>query len=700
MAAAALLRLVSILVLIAIIEGRFLRLNSSDDHLTSDGVDHIVHNQTSSVKTLGAAPPIPTTCDHQYGFLPCAENPLGYIFQIVVYQLLLTYGGQQIGSGSKVLFSILGVGKFGGIIFRILMSLPSMVLMIVSGVFSSKENAQSQVSFGVGLYAGSTVFSLTLQWGICVIFGRRKLDNDHSELAPQSSCFLAKEKLTFLTDIGVKTDPETRTTAGIVVLSLVPYVIVQLVNLFHTASGVRAMTLIALIVSTLSLLSYFAYQILYPKIQERSLHYTKYEVLRTGFLKHIQRQGQLVNEQGKLNTDVIKNLFDNVDKDDDHSITKTELSGLVLDIIRSGKVKVDEKFAMAEVMKVFDSNDDRSITEEEFVKGCKKWIDETNNSSENHNSSSKDVFQELLEIFKENKENDPKEIDRIMSKILKHAQTQLLKSESLIGEDGKPNVGRIQTLFKQFDLDGDKSISFSELNQLISTVKFGEMKAKSEDTIMELFKDFDKDGDQIINEPEFIEGVSKWLNKAISVAKTSDKSKAIDEFDKIVWKKTLDKRAFFVSIFQLALGIVMLTFLGGPLMNNILQLSFAMNLSSFSISFVIVPVAMNARAAIAALMPASEKNEISASLTFSEIYGTVIMNNVAGLTTLLAIVYAKDLRWDFSAEVLTILFVGAVIGILAYRCKTYPLWTCILAFALYPFSLTLYYLVQLFFKWN
>ncbi|KAI3456189.1 hypothetical protein Pfo_012852 [Paulownia fortunei] len=699
--AAVALRLILLVFLIIIVQGRILRLNSSDDHLISDGVDHL-ENQASSV-SANTGPSIPNTCDHQYGFLPCAENAAGYIFQILVYQGLLIFGEKQIDRGSKVVFNILGAGKFGGIIFRILMALPSMMLMIVSGVFSSKENAQSQVSLGVGIYAGITVFSLTLHWGICLIFGRRDLmhkSNEHAE-ASNSYCLPAKEKLIILKDTGVVIDQQTRDTAGIMLLSLIPYIIVQLGDIFNTSSGTRMITLIALIVSSFSLISYFIYQILNPWIQQRSLEYSKYEMLRTGFLQHVQRQGQLVNEDGKLNTHVIQKLFTETDKDADKCITKGELEILVLDIIKTGKVTIDEKFAVSEVMETFDFNDDRSITEEEFIKGCKKWIDETNQTSENSDSTSKNIFHELFQLFKEKKEDDPQQIDRIMSKILKHAETQLLKSESLITHDGKPNIERIQILFKQFDSDGDKSISKSELEKLISTVKFGEFQPKYEDVVKELFRDFDKDKNSIIDEPEFIEGVTKWLNKAIRVANTPDRTRSIDEFDKIVWKQAVyDKWALVISVFQVLLGIVILTFLGGPLMVSILQLSYAMRFPSFSISFVIVPLAMNARATITALLPASQKSERTASLTFSEIYGGVIMNNIAGLTTLLAIVYAKDLTWNFSAEVLTLSVVCAIVGTLAYSRTTYPLWTCILAFFLYPFSLGLFYFVQVFWRWN
>ncbi|KAG8369846.1 hypothetical protein BUALT_Bualt14G0056300 [Buddleja alternifolia] len=199
-------------------------------------------------------------------------------------------------------------------------------------------------------------------------------------------------------------------------------------------------------------------------------------------------------------------------------------------------MQVDTRSAVSDVMGTFNFNDDASITEEEFVNGCKIWIDET---------------------------------------------------KSVAGN-----------LFKQFDLDGDKSISMPELEKLITTVKFGEFKPQPEDIIKELFKEFDKYNKNIIDEPEFDEGVDKWLNKAVRVANTPDRTGSVDLYDKIVWKhKVYDKWDFIKSVFQVLSGIVMLTFLGGPL----------------------------------------------------KIHGGVTMNNLIGLKTLLAIVYAKDLTWDFSA---------------------------------------------------
>lgn len=72
-------------------------------------------------------------------------------------------------------------------------------LHAVSGVLKSKEKAQDSVAFGVGVYAGSTVFNLTFLWGVCVIFGRRELLAKTATSDPSVSiCGKLKEKISQL----------------------------------------------------------------------------------------------------------------------------------------------------------------------------------------------------------------------------------------------------------------------------------------------------------------------------------------------------------------------------------------------------------------------------------------------------------------------------------------------------------------------
>lgn len=47
----------------------------------------------------------------------------------------------------------------------------------VSGLSGSVETAQSQVSVGMGLLAGSTVMLITVIWGICGVVGKCDIEN-------------------------------------------------------------------------------------------------------------------------------------------------------------------------------------------------------------------------------------------------------------------------------------------------------------------------------------------------------------------------------------------------------------------------------------------------------------------------------------------------------------------------------------------
>ncbi|CAA3027860.1 Hypothetical predicted protein [Olea europaea subsp. europaea] len=214
-----------IMLLMSTVHGRILSLNSSDD-LISGGIDGV--DDQSVALTANDVLMSASTCHHTYGFLPCAENAGGYIFQILVYQGLLIFGEMQLGTGSKNFFNILenyfGTSKFVSIIFRILMELPAMMMMIYTSV---------------------------------------KLRN------------------------------ETRHVAGIMLLSLIPYIIVQLIPIFNTS---HIFLLIAFIVSAASLLLYFIYQTLDEWMQKLSSEYMQYEILREAFLKHVERWGKLVDE--------------------------------------------------------------------------------------------------------------------------------------------------------------------------------------------------------------------------------------------------------------------------------------------------------------------------------------------------------------------------------------------------------------------
>ncbi|CAK9176567.1 unnamed protein product [Ilex paraguariensis] len=76
------------------------------------------------------------------------------------------------------------------------------------------------------------------------------------------------------------------------------------------------------------------------------------------------------------------------------------------------------------------------------------------------------------------------------------------------------------------------------------------------------------------------------------------------------------------------------------------------------------------------------------------IYAAVTMSQLLCLPVFLGVVYIQDLTWDFSAEVLIIVIVCLAVGFFASFRTSIPLWTCLVAYALYPFSPLLVYVLD------
>lgn len=124
------LSLQTFLILLVVGNGQGLRgiRLSSEEPVSARVVDHLdLNSSTPSSNTLNSTK---HACSHPYGFLPCASNIPGYIFQIIVLEYLLLVGDKILTKGRQQLFSILGVGIYGATVFRILAVLPTIVLLL------------------------------------------------------------------------------------------------------------------------------------------------------------------------------------------------------------------------------------------------------------------------------------------------------------------------------------------------------------------------------------------------------------------------------------------------------------------------------------------------------------------------------------------------------------------------------------------
>ncbi|XP_028086890.1 sodium/calcium exchanger NCL-like [Camellia sinensis] len=318
------------------------------------------------------------TCDQTYDFLPCSTTVLGNLFLIIVYGYLMFFPAMNLSNGSELLLAILGPGIVGGLLLPILGTLPDAMLILVSGLSGTTETAQSQVSVGMGLLAGSTVMLLTVIWGTCVVVGKCDLQDSIAKDGEDTKGFS-------LTGSGVSTDIWTSYAAMIMAVSVIPFLVVQIPQLMNSTSAKRLAVLIALVVSFSLLISYCVYQVFQPWIQRRKLAYAKHKHIISGILRHLKKSalGRLLADDGTPNKEVIDKLFKKIDVSGDGQISATEMRALIIGI-QFNDFNVDVDDAVDKVMNDFDTSLDSKnvpsveskIDQLEFFVGISKWLNE------------------------------------------------------------------------------------------------------------------------------------------------------------------------------------------------------------------------------------------------------------------------------------------------------------------------------------
>ncbi|XP_021994402.2 sodium/calcium exchanger NCL2 [Helianthus annuus] len=281
-------------------------------------------------------------------------------------------------------------------------------------------------------------------------------------------------------------------------------------------------------------------------------------------------------------------------------------------------------------------------------------------------------------------------MDKLMPNMLKQLDRE---EDGLVTPDRKADKQKIKRLFSKYDKDGDGKLQRDELKKFIKKFHFGISLDRNK--IMDnLIAEFSTDG--TIDIHEFVEGFARWIEKFIEPdtsikdplhkLKTEKNSWELEESP----KNTLKPQAAIVYV---TFGIGVMYLISGAFMQSVLQFSNAAHIPLHFTSFVVFPIAMNARMIIKALLSTGSRVGKNASLTFFEIYNGLVMANLLGLLTLLITVCMKRLSWTYSNEVLIIMIPCTIVGLFALKRDTYPLWASILAMLLYPISICLYYVM-------
>ncbi|KAF3965098.1 hypothetical protein CMV_010686 [Castanea mollissima] len=552
-------------------QGRPITSNYSTFNLVSNGVQTLQQPYLLHLNRLFS-----DTCTETYGFLPCTTTVLGNVFLILVYSYFMFLGAKLLSDGSEILLEILGPGIIGGLFLPVLSSLPDATIILASGLSGSTATAQSQVSVGMGLLAGSTVMLLTILWSTCLVVGKCDLENSVAVDQKDTKVFS-------LTGSGVSTDIWTSYAARIMIISLIPFIIVQIPEVSQATSQSRLAIMISLIVSICLLLAYSLYQIFQPWIQKRRLTYAKHKHVISGILRNLKilTPGKLFKEDGKPNTDVIERLFKTIDQNSDGKLSAAELRALVVGI-QLEEIDLDIEDAVAQVMEDFDKSHDSQVDVDEFVTGISRWLNRARHFARSGKGQ-----------------------DDLSIRLLNKFQQQTKKEQDLFGDQNDEVVETIEN--------------------------------------------------------------AKWHA--------------------------------YRAVFMLLLGTIIAAVTADPLVDAVENFSTATSIPSFFVSFVILPFASSSEV-VSTLIFASKKKSRMASLMYSEIYGSVTMSNILSLAVFLGLVYFRDLTWDFSSEVLVIIIVCIVMGLIASFRTTFPLWISLVAYALYPLSLLLVYILNYVVGWS
>ncbi|KAG0600784.1 hypothetical protein M758_11G060700 [Ceratodon purpureus] len=316
-------------------------------------------------------------CEETYGFLPCSTSVGGNLFLMLGYGYLLFLAAKFISDGSELLLEVMNPGLLGGLLLPILGAFPDSILILVSGVGGTPQQAQEEVMVGVGVLAGSSVMLLTIAWAGSLIAGRCDLTGP-SGTATDLTLTRPFDPI----GTGVTTDEQTRVGAWIMMVSTLPFLFAQLPLLpGHLEDGPTA-ALGGCIVASVGLLAYSAYQVASPWLQQKKIEEARLQFFRSRALQRVasfpmrstSRTNRLFQDdkQGHL-TDTVKNLFHTFDHNKDGKIQQEELRGLIVGIglEEAGFVPAEEQ--VETWLKEFDLDVDGTISEHEFVTGIKKW---------------------------------------------------------------------------------------------------------------------------------------------------------------------------------------------------------------------------------------------------------------------------------------------------------------------------------------
>eukprot|EP00775_Hariotina_reticulata_P009910 gene9910-10066_t len=330
---------------------------------------------------------------------------------------------------------------------------------------------------------------------------------------------------------------------------------------------------------------------------------------------------------------------------------------------------------------------------------------------------------------------------------------------SLVDPTGRLNPETVRSIFDEFDEDKSGAIDTKEVQGLLLGLQLaggrpgGSGLTVDKDTLDYWMKEFDANTDSRISFDEFNTALSRWVQEKITTTTQSmsdaelsgggslpggfyssmldpstraatavladlppDDLAALQETAAALEGETADEaeedlaepaaqplsaRDILVrALLRMGGGIALCAIFSDPLVEALTSLSRATGIPPFVCGFVLTPLASNSSEFVSSLNFAARKRRKNMSLTLSQVYGAVTMNNTLVLGLFLLVVYLQRLDWVYSSEVTVIVAATMAIGALGYSRSTFKAVWALPALAVYPLSLLGVYVLDTWLGWH
>mmetsp|Transcript_2518 Transcript_2518/g.6348 ORF Transcript_2518/g.6348 Transcript_2518/m.6348 type:complete len:599 (+) Transcript_2518:81-1877(+) len=572
------------------------------------------------------------------------------LWTLITYGYVLFQASNFISDGSELLLFIPSLaGVVGSIVLPVLGAVPDGMMVVFSGL-GTLEDAQANVSVGVGALAGSTIMLLTLPWFLAIYGGRVDLDDTHTKPLYTKTPKLTKP-LCALNATGIKFNEEIQTNANIMLVTALAFLFIQLpaifvdsgeteFNLKHVereASFERVGACLGLLYCTFMFLGYLYLQYR-AGAQNKDPNESEHENTCKRVWRKIMKRLNLL-----LKPDMLYQM--NAEK--------------MLQKISEGQPKD---------LQLYIRDQRAKYTEEVQIKYQPPNM---------QHKSAKDSIMKRLKF-------DP-QFEAVISCLFKHYSTS----------GGKMRRAEFTTFFTQCDFDPAKvDESFKEADKNcdgdVSQEEFSQC-------FRHLVLEFDPEERQAMK-TKYEEDKAKPLKDAEAAAEPGEEDEdEEEEYPEDVRELTPEERGKVLlrrAFMMMGFGTLLVLVFSDPMVDVLAEVGKRTGVPAFYISFILAPMASNASELVSALNYASKKTQSSVTISMSTLVGAACMNNTFCLGIFFALIYVQGLAWRFTAETIAIIVVQLAMYALIVLKRVHTMSTAFLVLSLYPLALALVYVLE------